>query len=73
MEGKGAAGRNFLVAGDMGVGTVIMYGFKILGTDRKPRNIIIFLQFFGNVPHDIFNKLGIGKCTFGDMLFVHAL
>jgi hypothetical protein len=33
MEGKGEAERNFLMAGDVGVGTVIVNGFEIFGTD----------------------------------------
>jgi hypothetical protein len=30
---------------------VIVDGFEILGTDRKPGNIIIFFQLFGNIAH----------------------
>ena len=62
-----------LIADDMRISTVIMDGFEILGADRKPGNIIIFFKFLGNVPYNIFDKLGIGKCGFRDFLFVHTL
>ena len=32
----------FLVAGDVRIRAVIVDGFKIFGTDRKPGNIVIF-------------------------------
>ena len=70
---KASIGEHLSTAGDFSVGTVVVDGFEILGTHGKPGDIFILLQLHGYVPHNIFDKFGVCKRFFRDMLFIDTL
>lgn len=62
-----------LTARNVSIGTVIMDGFKIFGTDGKPGDVAVGLNFFGHIPDDVFHKFGVGESFFRNEFLIHPL
>jgi uncharacterized membrane protein len=46
-------------ARNLSIGTVVMDGLEVFSADGKPCNVVVLIQFLGNIPNHIFDKFRI--------------